>query len=211
MPAQPRKIGTAKTNSKNRAKKTKLLSDRIHKAEDYREALTREIVRETEAAAMMDDDTARAHTIYLFGENGRRPVRDLEELSLMTGVDSRRLNTLVGSWRREAMRLAREASPLFNMAASSRARADHHKDLEKMRARIEEFELLLPPVESSDFPAKYRMLMMMRKEWQDAAGVSAAIEISKMCILMEAKQMLQAPPKEPEGGGDDLSAFDIDV
>jgi hypothetical protein len=205
----PRKIGTAKKLGK--LKKTKLLTDRINKVEDYREALTREIVQGSEAAALLDDDTARAHTIYLFGENGRRPVRDIEELSLMTGVDAVRLRMVAPAWRREAMRLAREASPLFNMAASTKARADHHKDLDKMRVRIEEFEALLPSVESADFPAKYRMLMMMRKEWQDAAGVSAAIEISKMCILMEAKQMITAPPKEPEDGGEDLSAFDIDV
>jgi len=192
--------------------KSKLLKDAINRNEDYRDQLNKEIGATTELAVVLDEDTVEAHNLYLFGKKGQRPVRDLEELSRLTGVPVRRLEIVAPAWRREAMRLAREASPLFAMASTTKARTDHHKDLEKMRARIDRYEERMPDITHKDFPAKLRILMMMRKEWQDSAGITAAINLSQACMMMEAKMMIQGDGKPKiEGDDEDLSAFDVDV
>lgn len=204
---------------KTATKKTKLLRDtalrnQLKKNEDYREELEREISAGNDLAITLDDETAQAHNLYLFGVNGRQPVRDLEKLSRQTGVAVTRLKLLAPVWRREALRLAREASPLFAMAANEKSRKHHYADLEKMRVRIDEFEATLPETSDASFGAKYRMLMLMRKEWQDAAGVTAAIGISQAMILAEGKILLEkASGTKADVGGepDDLSAFDVDV
>lgn len=189
------------------------LADQMDKVEVLHGARERELAKETGIAAILDEETgmAEAHQLFVYGIEGQKPVRDVQKLSKITGVSAARLKIMASRWNKEVMRLAREASPLFAMAASLKARADHNRDLERMREKIEAFEKTIPDPDHKDFQGKYRMLMMMRKEWQDSAGVTAAIEISKTCMLWEAKNFINASNPQADTDAPDLSGFDIDV
>jgi hypothetical protein len=192
-------------------KKATLLRDTLEKVESYHEELEREITGQTEIALALDDETGEAHNIFLFGRNGRSPVRDLDRLSEMTKVPVPRLEILAPIWLKEAMRMAREASPLYNMVASTKARTAHFKDLDSMRKTIDALEAALPDIDHPTFPAKYRFLMEARKEWQTMSGIMAAISISESAIMLEVKAKFAATPKQEGEEVGDLSAFDVDV
>jgi hypothetical protein len=195
---------------KHPVRRAKLLKDSINRAEDKHDQLAKEIGLESEIAMELDADTAEAHALFLFGRNGK-PIRDLATLSKATKVPMMTLQVLAPAWKREALRLARESSPFFAMASTAKSRANHHNDLEKMRQFIDKFEATLPDVNDKTFPYKYKFLMEMRREWQDAAGISAAIDLSKACMAMEAKAMLANNAPTETGSDEDLSAFDVDV
>lgn len=192
-------------------KKAVLLKDTIVRMESYKDALQREITGDETLALSLDDETSEAHNLYLYGRRGNKPIRDVDKLSELSGVPKHHLRILIPAWRQEAIRMAREASPFFALASTAKARAAHQKDLEVMRRKIEEFEAELPDVTAKDFPCKYKFLMEMRREWQDAAGITAAINISQAMTIAEGKHLLET--KKPEEGGEDedLSAFDVDV
>ena len=185
---------------------------KITKIEDARDKLEKEIADITDVAIQLDDETAEAHNLFLFGKNGRRPIRSLSVLAHMTGVPLRKLEIVAPAWKREALRLAREASPLFAMASTTKARVQHSHDLDRMRQDIDAYAEAMPEVTHRDFPSKSRHLMLMRKEWQDAAGITSAINISQAMLLMEGKAMLEKAGVTKEGEeAADLSAFDLDV
>lgn len=145
-----------------------------------------------------------AHQIFLYGlPSGPRrnvPVRKLSRLATMAGVEKKELERHVVNWTREAMRIAREASPMYAFACSKEARATHIEDLVKMRAQMdrmeEALEVLIPGEKA--YSDMSRLLIAQRKEWQDASGVSSGVKVAEAAAKLEAAALVKALGEDEE-------------
>jgi len=145
-----------------------------------------------------------AHQIFLYGlPTGPRrnvPVRKLSRLATLAGVEKKDLERHVVNWTREAMRIAREASPMYAFACSKEARDVHTADLVKMRDQIvrmeEALEVLIPGEKA--FSDMSRLLIAQRKEWQDASGITSGVKVSEAAAKLEAAALVKAMNEEEE-------------
>ena len=143
-----------------------------------------------------------AHQLFIYGlpEGPRRgiPIRSVIKLGRLCGVHQKLLAPHVRPWTREAMRLARDASPIYAFAVSKAARETHLEDLERMRSQIVEIEEAiahsLPG--SRQWIDLRRLLAEARKEWRDASGVTSGVKISEEAAKLQAKLLLQSIDEE---------------
>lgn len=150
-----------------------------------------------------------AHQLFLYGlpEGPRKnvPIRKLSRLRTLTGTPVEVLERHAGTWRREAMRLAREASPLHTFACSEEAKKKHVSDLECMREEISRMEGALEELEpgSVKYEKAMKLLTNMRKEWRDASGVTSGVMVTEAALKMEAQMLVDAmredeTPEDPK-------------
>lgn len=146
-----------------------------------------------------------AHRLYLYGRTSgpRRgvPVTNLKILRNLTGVRVDVLQRHSKSWNREAMRLAREMSPMHRFACSPEARRKHDDDLQSMRDQIERMEIALEGMEVGTrvFIETTKVLNMVRKEWQDASGVSSGVRVTEAALKLEAERLNDVLKQQGEG------------
>ena len=138
-----------------------------------------------------------AHQLFLYGTPARKvPIRNLTTLARYSRIPKPVLERHAVAWAKESMRLAREATPLYKFACSPEAHANHSKDLDNMRTRIDALQEKLDSgdleVGEKAYNDTTRLLIAARKEWQDASGVGAGIKVSEAAAKIEAKSLMDA-------------------
>lgn len=148
-----------------------------------------------------------AHQLFIYGlpEGPRRgvPIRALTKLARLVGVDPKLLKPHIRPWTREAMRMARDASPIYAFACSKEARETHLADLEKMRAGITDIEAAIANATPGTraWVDLHRLLKDARKEWQDASGITSGVKVSEAAATMQAKALVDSIKEEHSDEG----------
>lgn len=143
-----------------------------------------------------------AHQLFVYGlpEGPRRgiPIRNVAKLARVCGLHRKVLEPHVRPWTREAMRIARDSSPIYAFACSKEARETHLKDLETMRVNIGKIEeaITSSAVGSRQWIELHRLLKEARKEWQDASGVTSGVKISEEAAKLQAKALIDSMKEE---------------
>jgi len=137
-----------------------------------------------------------AHQLFLYGlpDGPRRniPVRNLQRLARLSGTPKEKLEPHSSKWAREAMRLARNASPMYAFACSDAARESHEADLDILRNQIDALQNEIDDcdVGSDDYMKMIKLQSALRKQWQDSSGVTSGVRISEAAAKIEAAAML---------------------
>lgn len=143
-----------------------------------------------------------AHQLFLYGvpEGPRKgiPIRNINRLAKVCGLNRALLTPHVRPWTREAMRIARDSSPIHAFACSKEAREMHLADLKRMREGIESIEeaIRTSPAGSRQWIQLHQLLKEARKEWQDASGVTSGVKISEEAAKLQAKMLVDAMKEE---------------